>query len=111
MSNWFSTRYENVFAYIQAGIRDGELKPGARLTGERKLAQTLGISRETVRQGLDLAEQAGLIVRVPQRGTFVASPRVTQDLGVMRTFNHTVRGLSMAPAYQLTSKADIRLDR
>lgn len=110
MSNWFSTRYENVFAYIEAGIREGELRPGARLAGERKLAEELGISRETVRQGLDLAEQSGLIVRVPQRGTFVASPKVNQDLGMMRTFNQTVRGLSMAPAYRLTNKETIQLD-
>jgi GntR family transcriptional regulator len=109
MSNWLSTRYENVFAYIEAGIRTGELAPGARIAGERKLAEKLGISRETVRQGLDLAEQSGLIVRVPQRGTFVASPRVNQDLGAMRTFNQTVRGLSMAPAYRLNRKDDVRL--
>lgn len=110
MSSWLSTRYENVFAYIQAGIRDGALAPGERLDGERKLAEKLGLSRETVRQGLDLAEQSGLIVRVPQRGTFVASPRVNQNLGEMRSFRQTVRGLSMDPAYQLKRKQEVRLD-
>jgi GntR family transcriptional regulator len=110
MSNWLNTRYENVYAYIEAGVRVGELAPGTRLAGERKLAEKLGISRETVRRGLDLAERSGLIVRIPQRGTFVASPRVNQDLGTMRTFSQTVRGLSMAPAYRLNRKEEIRLD-
>jgi DNA-binding GntR family transcriptional regulator len=110
MSNWLSTRYENVFAYVEAGIRAGALAPGSRLPGERKLAEKLGISRDTVRQGLYLAEQSGLIVRVPQRGTFVAPPKVNQDLGTMRTFRQTVRGLSMAPAYQLNRKEEITLD-
>jgi GntR family transcriptional regulator len=110
MSSWLSTRYENVFAYIEAGIRDGELAPGEKLEGERKLAERLGLSRETVRQGLDLAEQSGLIVRVPQRGTFVATPRVNQSLGEMRSFRHTMQGLSMTPAYQLRRVQEIRLD-
>lgn len=110
MSSWMNTRYENVFAYIEAGIRDGDLAPGERLDGERKLAEKLGLSRETVRQGLDLAEQSGLIVRVPQRGTFVASPRVSQNLGKMQSFTKTVRGLSMAPAYQLRRKQHVQLE-
>lgn len=111
MSSWLSTRYENVFAYIEAGIREGELAPGEKLEGERKLAEKLGLSRETVRQGLDLAEQAGLIVRIPQRGTFVASPRVNQSLGEMRSFRHTVQGLSMTPAYQLRRVEVVRLEQ
>jgi len=110
MSSWLSTRYESVFAYIEAGIREGELAPGERLEGERKLAEKLGLSRETVRQGLDLAEQSGLIVRLPQRGTFVASPRVNQSLGEMRSFRQTMQGLSMTPAYMLQRVQEIRLD-
>ncbi len=110
MSNWLNTRYENVFAFIDAGIREGALAPGSRLAGERKLAEQLGISRETVRLGLDLAEQSGLIVRVPKRGTFVASPKVNQDLGVMQPFRATVLGMNMKPTYQLRSIEPLKLD-
>src|SRR5690606_32718078 len=52
MSNWINTRYENVFTFIEEGIRSGDLAPGSKLAGERKLAEQLGISRETVRLGL-----------------------------------------------------------
>ncbi len=110
MSNWMTTRYEDVFAYIQAGIRDGALTPGERLVGERKLAEQLGLSRETVRIGLNMAEESGLIVRIPQRGTFVANPKVRQDLGKMVTFNRTVRDLSMNPAYLLHGANWVALD-
>jgi len=109
-SNWLSTRYESVYSYIEAGIRDGDLAPGARLSGERKLAEQLGLSRETVRQGLKLAEQSGLVVRIPQRGTFVASPKVRQDLGMMQPFGQTVRGISMEPTYRLRSVETVVLD-
>ncbi|HQZ11429.1 MAG TPA: GntR family transcriptional regulator [Devosia sp.] len=110
MSNWLNTRYENVFAFIEAGIREGDLAPGSRLAGERKLAEQLGISRETVRLGLDLAEQSGLIVRIPQRGTFVASPKVNQDLGVMQPFRETVLGMNMKPTYLLRNKEPVILN-
>lgn len=110
MSNWLNTRYEDVFAYIQAGIRDGDLAPGERLEGERKLAEKLGLSRETIRIGLNLAEEAGLIVRIPQRGTFVAEPKVQQDLGNMVTFNRSVRDLSMNPAYRLHGVRWVEVD-
>src|SRR5690606_34276824 len=110
MSNWLNTRYENVFAFIEAGIREGELAPGSRLDGERKLAEQLGTSRETVRLGLDLAEQSGLIVRIPKRGTFVASPKVNQNLGVMQPFRETVMGLNMKPTYLMRSMEEQVLD-
>lgn len=98
---WLSPRYETVFEHIAEGIADGRLAPGTKLAGERKLADDLGVSRETVRQGLQMAEQAGLIVRIATRGTFVAPPRVDQDLGVMDAFDSTVRHLHLEPAYRL----------
>ena len=80
--------------------------------GERKIADQLEVSRETVRLGLKLAEEAGLVVRFPTRGTFVTVPRVEQDLGEMQTFQHTVRGLNLEPTYRLlvheSSEADSR---
>lgn len=108
--NWINTRYEDVFAHIANGIQNGEYIPGERLTGERKLADTLGMSRETVRQGLEMAEKSGLIVRVPKRGTFIASPRVDQDLGVMKSFLQTVRALDMRPTYNLNKVDTVVLD-
>ncbi len=82
-------------------IETGELAPGSRISGERKYAERLGVSRETVRQGFKLAEETGLIVRIPTRGTFVATRQVAQDLGEMRAFDSTVRKLNMDPAYEV----------
>lgn len=109
-TNWLNTRYEDVFAHIAEGIQNGAYSPGQRLTGERKLADTLGMSRETIRQGLEMAEKSGLIVRVPKRGTFIASPRVDQDLGVMKSFLQTMRAMDMQPTYNLNSVETVALD-
>ena len=98
-ASWEAPHYEKVYSWLREQIGDGRLVPGERLVGERKLAATLGVSRETVRQGLRLAEDAGLIVRVPARGTFVAEPRIRQDLGQMQSFDLTVRGINLTPMY------------
>lgn len=99
-AEWLSSRQESVFAHIQNEIAQDRLPAGSKLPGERKLADSLGVSRETVRSGLRMAEQAGLIVRIPTRGSFVAPPRVDQSLGRMNAFDSTVRHLHMSPAYQ-----------
>ncbi|HEV7216235.1 MAG TPA: GntR family transcriptional regulator [Chloroflexota bacterium] len=48
---------------------------GAMLPSEVELALTLGVSRQTVRQGLAQLANEGLLQRVVGRGTFVAGPR------------------------------------
>lgn len=99
--NWLASRYETVFADIRKDILNGVLAPGSQLLGERKMAETLGVSRETVREALRLCENAGLVVRIPTRGTFVAPPRVEQDLGHMESFTSLARRLQLNPAYTL----------
>ena len=56
------------------------LPPGTPVAAERALSEQFNISRTTVRQALhDLAVE-GRIVRRQGRGTFVAPPKVTQNL-------------------------------
>jgi GntR family transcriptional regulator len=55
-------------------IESGELRPGERLPPERALAQSLDVSRMTVRQALDALARRGLLERGVGRGTFVRAP-------------------------------------
>lgn len=56
------------------------LPPGTPVPAERALSEQFDMSRTTVRQALhDLAVE-GRIVRMQGRGTFVAPPKVTQNL-------------------------------
>lgn len=63
-------------------IERGPLRPGGRLGAERELAQSLGVSRSTVRQALAALEDAGVVRRVPGRGggTFVRQQMIERDL-------------------------------
>jgi GntR family transcriptional regulator len=63
-------------------VTDGTHRPGERLGGERDLAASLGVSRETLRQALTALEREGVVLRVRGRGggTFVAPRKVERDL-------------------------------
>ncbi len=54
-----------------AAIVDGEFRYGTRLPAERALCETHGLSRNTVRQALDLLESYKVILRRPGSGSVV----------------------------------------
>jgi GntR family transcriptional regulator len=57
---------------IEARIRSGELRPGARLRSERELAEHYGVAYGTIRRATGVLRERGLIKTVHGRGTFVA---------------------------------------
>jgi len=65
--------------YVRHTILSGAWAPGQRLPSEPELAEQLAVSRSTVRQALQVAEQEGLIHRVQGRGTFVASTPISRQ--------------------------------
>ena len=52
--------YQLVIDYVRGEILHGNLVPGDRLPGERELAEQLGISRNSVREGLRILETMGV---------------------------------------------------
>jgi len=63
-------------------IAVGALRPGQRLGAERELAETLGVSRSTLRQALAVMEESDVVRRIPGRGggTFVSQHKIERDL-------------------------------
>ncbi|HEY3682772.1 MAG TPA: FCD domain-containing protein [Streptosporangiaceae bacterium] len=65
---------------VVEAIEKGELGPGERLPPEREFAETLGVSRPTVREAIGSLKARGLVRVVHGRGVFVADPATTREL-------------------------------
>ncbi|PYR80059.1 MAG: FadR family transcriptional regulator [Acidobacteria bacterium] len=63
---------DGVVAYIRRLIERGEIRAGHRLPAERELARRIGVSRPTVRAGLQTLVAMQILHARPGAGTFVA---------------------------------------
>ncbi len=79
------TTVDRVLGELRRALFDGELEPGTALR-EIALAESLGVSRSTVREALGLLVAEGLAVRVPNRGTAVRTtdPAAIRDVTAAR---------------------------
>ncbi|GAB2982032.1 hypothetical protein GCM10023080_055280 [Streptomyces pseudoechinosporeus] len=66
--------YMQMADHIAARIASGELRPGARLPGERDLAAEYGVAHLTARRATRELRDRGLVITLPAKGTFVAYP-------------------------------------
>lgn len=75
-----------VYTKLKNAILAGTLKPMERIT-ENQVAERFGLSRTPVREAFRRLEAEGLILVVPQRGSFVSQPSVEDILEIyqMRT--------------------------
>ena len=79
--------YMRVSRAIEEKIREGDLPEGAMLPTEAELCDQFGVTRSTVREGIRLLEQKGIVVRGAQKRLRVQKPkagdiaaRTSQDL-------------------------------
>jgi GntR family transcriptional regulator, transcriptional repressor for pyruvate dehydrogenase complex len=66
--------YELVADAIERNIMAGRLKPGDPIGTESELVKQFGVNRSTVREGIRLLEQSGLVARESSRRLSVAAP-------------------------------------
>jgi GntR family transcriptional regulator len=70
--------YMQMADHIADRIAKGELRPGARLPGERDLAAEYGVAQLTARRATRELRERGLVVTLPAKGTFVAYPATAE---------------------------------
>ena len=63
--------YQQLADDLTARIEAGELAANRPVPSELTLQQTYGVSRDTVRHSLRLLREAGLVVSVRGKGTYV----------------------------------------
>ncbi|WP_242415347.1 GntR family transcriptional regulator [Sphingomonas panni] len=77
-------------------ISDGGIGPGGALPSERDLSEMAGLSRVTVRKGIQQLIDEGIVVRKQGSGTFVA-PRIEARGSRLTSFSDDARLRGEAP--------------
>ncbi|MGW0599331.1 GntR family transcriptional regulator [Streptomyces sp. NPDC002776] len=77
--------YWRIATQLLGELRDGTIPPGERLPGERHLARHFGVSRETVRQALEVLRHDGLVA-TDRRGSHATLPGLPVENPAALTF-------------------------
>jgi GntR family transcriptional regulator len=82
---------------------ENELKPGDQIPSENMLIAEYRVSRNTVRQAIELLIKKGRVFRLKGRGTFVAAERMQYGLFHLVSFTEEIRRRGMMPSSRLLS--------
>ena len=63
--------YDQVIEVIKDKIKKGKIKKGDKLPSEREMAESLGLSRASVREALRALEVIGLIESIQGAGNYI----------------------------------------
>ena len=97
--------YYQLKELLKEQIRDGSLKEGDQLPTERGLREIYNISRSTARKALGDLMNEGLIYRKQGIGTFVAKPKISQDLIGEMSFVRQAIKQGLRPSSKIIHKA------
>lgn len=79
--------YVLVYDLLFGLVMDGYFKKGEKLPGENSLAQSLGVSRGTLRQALLILQEDGVIHNIQGKGNFVAADKKNIEFGLEKLLN------------------------
>lgn len=105
-----SLLYSRVETVLAGEITDGELKVGDQLPTEDRLIARFGVSRITVRRAIQNLVDRGLVEIRRGKGTFVAAPRITQDLSELSGFVEDMHALGRKPTARVVRKEIVTAD-
>jgi GntR family transcriptional regulator len=96
--------YAQVEAALAARIANGTLQAGAGLPSEEKLMEAFGVSRTTIRTTIQNLLRRGLVEIRRGKGTFVAEPKITQNLTALTGFVEDMQELGRHASARVLGK-------
>lgn len=84
--------YMKIINYVKREILAGALKPGDQLLPERELAEILGVSRNSVREGLRTLDNMGVIKSFHGSGNYIAG-NFEETLTEVMTFMYMLKDM------------------
>ncbi|HEX4689106.1 MAG TPA: GntR family transcriptional regulator [Solirubrobacteraceae bacterium] len=98
----FVPRYYEIEQALRARV--AKLAPGDPLPSDAELCQEFGVSRMTARNAMAPLVQAGIVQRIPGRGTFVAQQPVHRQAGSLISFSDEMRRRGRRPSSRLLTR-------
>ncbi len=89
---------------LEREIAAGALPPHSRVPSERELSEQFAISRMTVRQALTELIQEGRLYTSAGKGTFVAEPKIRQNLQSLTGFTEDMRQRGLTPRTRVLAR-------
>src|SRR5690606_23529215 len=93
--------YSQVEQALAREIAAGERVPGDRLPSEDELAARFGVSRITIRKAVEGLVARGRLEIRRGKGTYVAEPRIRQELTELSGFVEDMQALGRTPSARL----------
>jgi GntR family transcriptional regulator len=105
-----SLLYSRIEAVLASEITDGDLKVGDQLPTEDNLIARFEVSRITVRRAIQNLVSRGLVEIRRGKGTFVAAPKITQELTELSGFVEDMHALGRKPTARVIGKEIVTAD-
>lgn len=99
--------YTRVETTLAAEIQSAILPSGSQLPPEDRLIERFAVSRTTVRKAIENLVSRGLVEIRRGKGTFVASPKITQELTALSGFVEDMAMLNRRPTARLLDKRPV----
>lgn len=91
--------YHQIAQLLRRQIETGEFPAGKALPSERRLAETLSVSRVSVRKAIEELVEQGLLIKKRGSGTYVIE-RLSQSLSALHSFTEEIAARGLAADYE-----------
>src|SRR6201987_4876004 len=105
-----SPLYSRVETVLASEIADGALKVGDQLPTEDSLTARFEVRRITVRRAIQNLVSRGMVEIHRGKGTFVAAPKMTQELTELSGFVEDMHALGRKPTARVIGKEVVVAD-
>jgi len=102
--------YAKIELTLASEVAAGVLPPGSQLPTEDRLIERFGVSRTTVRKAIENLVARGLVEIRRGIGTFVAQPRIIQELTELTGFVEDMQALGRTPTARLLDSQIVPAD-